>query len=322
MPGRTNYWQVSFAAGDSYRERTRAGHNADSDAEAAGDPCTRGNFCSGRRIVVEAGERKVVPARTYGPFCTACRGLIASCLSELPPAYVRLGEETPEMHRSGFGGHSPFGPRLPMSPVYSDLQRAIAEILASWNERVRDVARLSVLDTKLSRLRSQSAAVDEYATVLGAHLTVLLALEPGPMMRSVPLKSHIDPDLVTMLILGGQDAGEEILRLHRSALLVLGEIVKQRETLDGVPCKRCEAMSLERAEPPSDPSKEAMYSECAGCRHQMSKAHYDSWAAMYARWASSSGAACRRCQLGRHDECTFTDCVCLASEHVAALSVA
>ena len=100
-------------------------------------------------------------------------------------------------------------------------------------------------------MRDQSAAVDEYATVLGAHLNVLLALEPGPMMRSVPLKSHIDPDLVTMLMLGGQDAGEEILQLHRSALLVLGEIVKQRETLDGVPCKRCEAMALERAEPPS-----------------------------------------------------------------------
>ena len=143
---------------------------------------------------MEAGERKVIPARTYGAFCQSCRGLIASCLSELPPAYVRLGEETPEMHRSGFGGHSPFGPRLPMSPVYSDLQRAIAEILASWSERVHDIARLSVVDTRLSRLRDQSVAVDEYAAVLGAHLNVLLALEPGPMMRSVPLKSHIAPD--------------------------------------------------------------------------------------------------------------------------------
>ena len=65
----TDYWQLSLRAADSFRERTRAGHNADSDAEAAGDPCTRGNFCSGRRIVVEAGERKVIPARTYGPFC-------------------------------------------------------------------------------------------------------------------------------------------------------------------------------------------------------------------------------------------------------------
>ena len=53
------------------------------------------------------------------------------------------------MHRSGFGGHSPFGPRLPMSPVYADLQRAIAEILASWSERVQGHRPLSVLDTKL-----------------------------------------------------------------------------------------------------------------------------------------------------------------------------
>jgi hypothetical protein len=85
MAGRRDaYWKVRFAAGDSYAERTRPGHGADGDAEAAGDPCSRDLHCAGRRIVTENGERKVIPARTYGPFCHSCRGLIASCLSELP----------------------------------------------------------------------------------------------------------------------------------------------------------------------------------------------------------------------------------------------
>jgi hypothetical protein len=322
MAGRTGYWQYSFRERDSFAERTRPGHAADQTAEQGGDPCSRDIRCSGRRIVTEGGERKIVPARTYGPFCPSCQGLIASCLAELPPAYVRLGEEIPEPHRRGITGHSPFGPRLPFDASFDLLQRAIAEVLASWHERVADVARLAGVDTQLSRRRDQAAAVAEHAQILGAHLTVLLALEHGPMMRSVPLRSHVDPDLVTMLVLSGRDAGDEILDLHRRSLLTLGEIVRQRETLDGVPCRKCEAMALERAEPPSDPSKEAMWSECRECRDLMPRSGFDAWAAMYARWAQGSGVECRRCQLGRHDECSYADCVCLAGEHIAALPAA
>ena len=97
------------------------------------------------------------------------------------------------------------------------------------------------------------------------------------------------------------------------------EIVRQRETLDGVPCRRCEAMALERAEPPSDPSKEAMWSECRECRDQMAKGGFDAWSAMYARWAESSGVACRRCQAGRCAECQWHACSCAATAHAAAL---
>ena len=322
MAGRGAYWAHSFQACDSFAERARA-LNARADDPEAGDECSRGPFCSGRRIATGNGERRVIPARTYGAFCTSCQGLIKSCLAELPPAYLRLEAEIPEPHRRG--GASPggaFGPRLPFDASYDSMLRQMSEVLASWCERVRTVARLSVLDTHRSRLRDQGPAVREYAALLGAHMVVLLALEPEPMMRAVPVPSHVAPDQVTILMLGGQDAGEEILAMHRRALLVLGEIVKRREQLDGIPCKRCEEFGLERAEPPSDPAREAMYSECSVCRHQMSKTHFDAWAKWYGGWADRRGLECRRCQLGRHAECEYGNCACGAGQHGFVIDVA
>jgi hypothetical protein len=311
---RQQRWSVSFRSTETLRDEERA-------AEQGGDPCSRDIFCSGRRIVAGNGERKVVPARTYGHFCASCQGLIASCLSELPPAYVRLRREIGEASSQHAGVRTPFGPRLPLRADVDELMRSIAEVLMSWNERVREVARLSALDTQLSRRRDQAAAVAGSARLLGAHLNVLLALEAGPMVRAV--RVHSAPDEIAVLDLSGRDAGEEVLQLHRSALLVLGEIVKRRETLDGIPCKMCECMSLERAEPPSDPSKEAMWSRCDECGHLMSRADFEAWAAWYARWAGRAQPACRRCELGRHDECDpLYACPCATGGHAAALSVA
>jgi hypothetical protein len=302
-------WAVSFQSSDRLRDEERA-------AEAGGDPCSRDIRCSGRRITVQNGERRVVPARTYGPFCTSCRTLIASCLSELPPAYQRLAAETAQVHRRGVTGHSPFGPRLPFDASYDEVMRSIAGVLLSFEERVRTVARLSVLDTQESRRRDQYAAVADASRLLGTHLSVLLALGPEPMMRPIPHASS--PDDVTLLELGGREAGEEILDLHRRALLLLGEIVRQREVLEGVPCRACEAMSLQRAEPPSDPEREAMWSECLECRDQMSHPEFDAWARRYAAWAESSGVPCRRCQAGRCAECQWTACSCAVCGHAAA----
>jgi hypothetical protein len=314
MPSRpAPRWAYSFRSAEKLRDEERAG-------EAGGDPCSRDVFCSGRRILLEDGERKIIPARTYGAFCPACEGLIRSCLAELPAAYVRLGAETAELHRRNVSGHSPFGPRLPFDASYDELQRSIAEVLLSWEERTRTVARLSVLDTQLSRRRDQAEAVTQAAQILGAHLTALLALGPEPMMRSLPARSM--PDDVTMLELGGRDAGDEVLALHRRALLVLGEIVRQRERLDGIPCRECEAMCLVRAEPPSDPEREAMHSLCTECGDMMDRAEFGEWSARYAKWAESSGVTCRRCQGGRCAECQWRACSCAASGHVAALCAA
>lgn len=310
MPRSAPRWSYTFTESSKLRDEERA-------SEAGGDPCSRDVRCSGRRITIENGERKVNPARTYGPFCASCQGLIRDCLSELPPAYQRLADETGETHRRGVSGHSPFGPRLPFDASYDELMRRIAEVLVSFEERVRTVARLSVLDTQDSRRRDQHDAVSDAARLLGAHLSVLLALEPGPMMRSIPHASS--PDDVTLLELGGREAGEEVLDLHRRALLLLGEIVRQREVLEGVPCRACEAMSLHRAEPPSDPEREAMWSECGECRDVMSRPEFDAWVKRYSSWAQSSGVTCRRCQAGSCAECQWQACSC---GHGAALPAA
>lgn len=313
MPRTRPRWAISFESADKLRDAERA-------AEAGGDPCSRDQRCSGRRFVLEGGERKIIPARTYGPFCASCQTLIASCLTQLPLAWSRLAGETAQMHRRGVGGHSPFGPRLPFDASYDELMRRIAETLLSWEERVRTVARLSVADTQASRRGDQAEAVTAAARVISAHLTVLLALGPEPMMRSIPHASS--PDDITLLELGGRDAGDEILELHRRALLLLGEIARQREVIEGVPCRACEAMSLHRAEPPSDPERPAMWSECGDCRDQMDRGEFDAWVKRYASWAASAGVACRRCQAGKCAECQWVSCSCCASGHVAALAVA
>lgn len=315
MPRSAPSWSYSFEASERLREAERA-------KDEGGDECVRGPWCAGRRIVLDGSERRIEPARTYQVFCDSCRGVIASCLAELPEAYLRLHGEIGEPARTGNSVHSPFGPRLPLRADVDELMRQIAGVLLSWHERVATVARLSVPDTQASQRRDQALAVAGAAAVLSAHLSVLLALGPEPMVRAVRARSM--PDDVTLLELAGQDAGEEILGLHRSALLVLGEIRRGRETLDGVPCTRCEEMSLERAEPPSDPKREAMWAECASCHHQMTRAQYDGWAKMYARWAEAGGdIACRKCQLDRHEECSWARCACGADGHsLAALCAA
>jgi hypothetical protein len=118
----------------------------------------------------------------------------------------------------------------------------------------------------------------------------------------------------------GVDAGLEILALHRRCERLLGEVRQHADTLDGVPCRNqgCGDMALERAEPPSDPSQPAMYSVCASCRHTMDLDEYREWSAWYARWADGAGLECARCQLGRHAECIYAGCQCLACGHLAA----
>lgn len=289
--------------------------------EEAGSPCSRGAWCAGRKIITENGERVIIPARTYSAFCPACRDLIGRCLTELPAAYGRLAQEIGEPVRRNSSVRTPLGPSLPLRADVDDVMRSICEILQSWEERVRDIARLSVIDTEASRRRDMAAAVARAVITLSPRLDVLFALEDGPMVRAVPVPGHKgEPEQITLADLDGRDAGEEILRLHRRAQLILGEAASRPETLDGVPCKRCEAMSLERAEPPSDPSREAMWSQCCvlSCRHQMTRRDFDAWSAWYAKWASSSGIDCRRCQQDRHGECQWKACACASAGHSAA----
>ena len=170
--------------------------------------------------------------------------------------------------------------------------RLLAETLFGWHERVAMVARLTMPDTEVSRQRNTATAIEYAANVLDAHMAVLIALPAEPMFR--PRDGGME-----LLDLSGIDAGHEILRLHYRARATLGETKAQPEILDGVPCKMCEAMALERAEPPSDPKREAMHSHCANCHHQLSLKDYRAWADWYAKWAERAAPVCTPLPEGR-----------------------
>jgi hypothetical protein len=118
--------------------------------------------------------------------------------------------------------------------------------------------------------------------------------------------------------LGGAAAGNEILTLQWRARRMLGETKAQPESFDGIPCRACESMALERAEPPSDPKLPANHSKCPDCGDEMDRDTFAQWADTYVSWARGAGIRkCRRCSLAepRHDECCWHACSCDETDH-------
>jgi hypothetical protein len=121
-----------------------------------------------------------------------------------------------------------------------------------------------------------------------------------------------------MTSLAGADAGNEILDLHYKARRILGETKTQPESFDGIPCRRCPTMTLERAEPPSNPELPANHSKCPSCGDEMSRKTFDEWADTYAQWSQTAGiTVCKRCSLAtpKHEECSWALCSCTAGAH-------
>jgi hypothetical protein len=125
-----------------------------------------------------------------------------------------------------------------------------------------------------------------------------------------------------MTSLGGTDAGHDVIDLHRHAVRLLGETPAPPDVLDGIPCRNCEAMSslavLEQ--PPPEPEKPAPpWCRCLECRDEMTRKEYEAWAVQYAGWVKGAGVlTCRRCDLGRHPECSWKACTCRGAGHAAA----
>ena len=116
--------------------------------------------------------------------------------------------------------------------------------------------------------------------------------------------------------IGAGAAGNEILDLHYRARRRLGETRPQPESFDGIPCRACDEMALERADPPSNPDIPANHSKCALCKDEMSREEFAQWADMYASWARGAAIqVCRRCSLGRHEDCCWHACSCVEAVH-------
>jgi hypothetical protein len=295
--------------------------------------CASGPRC---HAAIRGGDGTWHGARTFQAFCPACRSVIAARLSELPEACVRLLLAARERPRTGKAVRAVPGPRDPLRLEVLALAWEMGAVLASWHERVADAARLADPPSRQAVLHRPEKAVAAAVKAIWPHrVDVLLALQPGPMTRVMfdPVKAagwlaSADPgeegtvlpsgEAHMLPAMGGAEAGNEILGLHYRARRILGQVKARPETFDGIPCRECEAMALERAEPPSDPSRPAMHSRCAECRDEMDEAQFHAWADMYASWARSvPGLSCRRCQAGRHGECAWDACECRAGGHPA-----
>jgi hypothetical protein len=309
--------------------------------------CARADWCTGYRLVLAGdGTSKRAPGLTYQAFCTADTALIGEQLGELPFAYGRLQAGIGDPVRRSEMIRVPFGPVIPLSEYYDGLMRQIAPELCAWAARVRAVKSLS--PPPQAPVLSL-AAVGHAAATLGRNLSALLALQPGWMTRIIPRPPgrgggppsvtdledrfgdceivRFGVDSVTIMVqLGGTDAGLEILDLHRKCQRALGEAAPRPEILDGVPCRVCGVMGLERAEPPPDPKAEADYSRCPAlpCGDRMNLETYRAWVKRYEAWAKSAGPlACQRCEgiwrngtfAKDHEGCIYDGCSCAAQGH-------
>lgn len=298
-------------------------------------PCSRQppEWCDGSRIVTaDDGTARREPALTYQAFCRACRARIITCLEELPSGYERLGVALTDPLRFGTPVRAMPGSRVLLNPDADALMRQTAAVLHGWAARVRAVARRSVPDPR-RRIDTPDAVKDAVGVLLD-HADALLALQPGWTTRTYPLPlpegaeeliggEEIvragDGYVTVMTRRDGAAAGNEILSLHYRARRMLGETRRQPESFDGIPCRACDEMALERAEPPSDPAMPAMHSRCATCHDLMSRAEFTEWAVRYAKWAETAGLpACRRCQAGKCPGCAWDACPCAARGHAAA----
>jgi hypothetical protein len=329
-----------FDPGYSFRSaeslRLEAERQREDDGEGKQD-CAQGTFCNAATRD-DGGEWH--PARTYQNYCPACRSAIATRLAELPEAFVRLAMALGDRPRTGNAVRIPPGPRELIRLDVDALMRLMGWVLASWHERIARIFSLVPPEVSAVAVQHPERAVRDAVQAIcppGApdRVDALLAFGAEPMVRVMfdPAAAQeglaaVDPGEQGRVRLSGEadmsprlsgiHAGREILELHRRARRTLGQVKAPPESFDGIPCRACEAMSLERAEPPSDPQREAMHSRCAECRDTMDRDTFGEWVAWYQGWAAAAtGLACRRCQKGACAQCQWDGCACRAAGHEA-----
>jgi hypothetical protein len=248
-------------------------HVLNPEAASGQRECARAEWC--RDYTLETEDGQTVRKGKLGPrsFCDADRAEIDTALGQLPGYWAHLRAELGKPSADGMHVHMPFGPRVPIRLDIDAQMRLMVETLCSWEERVRDVGRLTPLDTSLSRWRRDGKAITQSARILGAHLDVLLALGTGPMAR-------LRDGVMATEELGGADAGLEILHLKYRARSILGETTPPPVELEGIQCRRqsCDLRNtLYRAEPPQHEDSPAYWSVCAACGDRMTETEYRLW---------------------------------------------
>ena len=133
---------VGFAT-DSGAAGSISRHARRPPEEQGGDPCLRGDWCAGRTVSIQDGQRIVSPRRTYRNYCDPCAGYLAGCADELGDLYQRLEDAIGDPLQAEVRVHSPFGPQLPLREDIDAHMRLMAALLPGWEDRVSATARLS-----------------------------------------------------------------------------------------------------------------------------------------------------------------------------------
>lgn len=301
-------------------------------------PCARGDRCTAR---TRDAEGEWHPAAATQHLCPADQDVMTGYLGELPGMYERLAGMSVNPVRRARPVRVPPGSRVLASPESDALMRVIAPTIGGWAARVRAVPQLSL--TTPAHPHGTIGRVAADCATLAAHPGPLLALPHGPMTRiwtwppGEAMPAWLDGEIGGLeavhggdgwvkawTSLNGRDAALDIIDLHHAAVRLLQEAPAPRDLLDGIPCRKCEAMSSLEVlpSPPPDPKKpEQDFCQCSvpGCHDRMTRGEYDDWVRQYDAYARGAGIqSCRRCARGDCDRCQWRACQCAASGHQAA----
>jgi hypothetical protein len=193
---------------------------------------------------------------------------------------------------------------VPLRLDVDALIRDMVLVLCSLEERVRTAAALTPMDTAASRHRRDEVAIPAAVTVLSAHFDKLLGLAPATVTRIRSIRAAADAPAGTagrvhpvagfaelLVDVDGPAAGLEIIHLHYRSRSLVGATRPAPEKLDGVPCRRCQVLSLERAAPSRTRTGVDYWSECCECGQLMSREEYLAWVKMYAAWVKTQQTA-------------------------------
>ena len=162
----------------------------------------------------------------------------------------------------------------------------------------------------------------------------------GEPDRAAPVPGDIEADIEGLEVVragdgwvqcltpyGGREAALDVFELRDKAVRLLRESPAPRDLLDGIPCRRCDAMSSLEVlpqEPPDPKLPEPDFCQCsvASCRDRMTRTEYVAWVGQYHAYAKGAGVrACRRCDKGLCSRCQWAGCSCAASGHPRAITV-
>jgi hypothetical protein len=147
--------------------------------------CSRGQWCASRTVIVENGERTVLPALGQRAFCGHDWELIGTCIGDLPAIYLRLQRELAHPVTAETRVHMPFGPSIAMRLDVDAAQRLTATALAMWAARVRAAASLKRRDPRASVHTPRAVALA--ARTLARNPTTLFGLQSAWAVRNAPL---------------------------------------------------------------------------------------------------------------------------------------